>query len=167
MGSRKKRGAELFIEKNGLKWECQSCHNTEWLGEKIPLEIHHIDGDRRNNDASNIKILCPNCHAKTDNYKAKNRKKKLAEEFFCEKCGKKLYEKTVSGLCRKCKNEEEINNSKCNDKERLESLLLKYGTYSKVAKIFGVSDKTIAKWCKRFGIKKNLPSISVSRAPDS
>ena len=27
------------------------------------LEVHHIDGDRRNNELSNLQIVCPTCHA--------------------------------------------------------------------------------------------------------
>ena len=51
---------------------CECCGNSKWLGEKIPLELHHIDGDNTNNELSNLKLLCPNCHALTDNYRGKN-----------------------------------------------------------------------------------------------
>ncbi len=30
------------------------------------LEVAHIDGDRQNNDISNLVILCPNCHKMLD-----------------------------------------------------------------------------------------------------
>ena len=53
-------------------YKCENCSLEEWQGEKIPLEIHHIDGDELNSDLSNLQILCPNCHALTDNYKGKN-----------------------------------------------------------------------------------------------
>ena len=33
------------------------------MGEKIPLELHHKDGDHFINDFDNLQILCPNCHA--------------------------------------------------------------------------------------------------------
>ena len=54
-------------------YRCEKCGLTEWQGEKIPLEVHHIDGNRRNNDLSNLQLLCPNCHSLTDNYRSKNR----------------------------------------------------------------------------------------------
>jgi 5-methylcytosine-specific restriction endonuclease McrA len=41
------------------------------MGEPIPLELHHIDGNHNNNDLSNIQLLCPNCHAQTDNFSNK------------------------------------------------------------------------------------------------
>lgn len=51
---------------------CETCNNTEWNGEKIPLELHHINGNRFDNRIENIQLLCPNCHALTDNYRGKN-----------------------------------------------------------------------------------------------
>lgn len=48
--------------------QCECCGNTEHMGKPIPLQLHHIDGDRSNNQISNIQILCPNCHSLTDNF---------------------------------------------------------------------------------------------------
>jgi len=52
------------------------CGLTEWLGEKIPIELHHINGDRNDNKLENLQILCPNCHTFTDNYRWKGTKSK-------------------------------------------------------------------------------------------
>ena len=51
---------------------CEKCMSKEWLGEKIPLELHHVNGNRFDNRIENIQLLCPNCHAFTDNYRGKN-----------------------------------------------------------------------------------------------
>lgn len=51
---------------------CENCNNSEWMGKEIPLELHHINGNRFDNRIENLKMLCPNCHALTDNYRAKN-----------------------------------------------------------------------------------------------
>lgn len=53
--------------------KCEKCGISEWLGETAPLELHHINGDSRDHRFENLKILCPNCHAQTDNYR-KNQK---------------------------------------------------------------------------------------------
>ena len=71
-----KGGALLkpLIEIRGHKCEC--CQNTEWLNQPINLQVHHIDGDKTNNCLDNLQLLCLNCHSYTDNFGAKNRKKK-------------------------------------------------------------------------------------------
>lgn len=56
---------------------CEICNNSIWIDIPITLEVHHIDGDNKNNELKNLQILCPNCHSQTDNYKAKNIKKKI------------------------------------------------------------------------------------------
>ena len=38
----------------------------------IPLEVHHINGNNKDNDPLNLMLLCPNCHALTDSYRGKN-----------------------------------------------------------------------------------------------
>lgn len=47
--------------------KCEICGNTIWNGVPIPLELHHIDGNHYNNSWDNLQILCPNCHALTNN----------------------------------------------------------------------------------------------------
>jgi hypothetical protein len=54
---------------DGLKPDkCEKCGLNEWLGQKIPLELHHKDGNRFNNDITNLEINCPNCHSLTPNH---------------------------------------------------------------------------------------------------
>ena len=67
---------------------CESCKNDTWLGEPIPLELEHRDGDNKNNVKSNLLLLCPNCHAKTEFYRGRNINKgttKVADEIILEK----------------------------------------------------------------------------------
>lgn len=67
---------KLFNE--GVKErKCECCGITEWNGKPAPLQLHHIDGDNTNNSLENLQILCPNCHAQTDNYCSKNKKKNV------------------------------------------------------------------------------------------
>ena len=64
--------------------KCENCGQTEWLGKPIPLCCHHIDGDNLNNEIENLQLLCPNCHALTDNFCGKNKSgfQKYTEEDF-------------------------------------------------------------------------------------
>ena len=68
----------LFQDKLKEK-KCECCGRTEWLGKDIPLEIHHINGDNRDNRLENLSILCPNCHALTDSYRGRNNKSATKE----------------------------------------------------------------------------------------
>ena len=52
--------------------------------EPIPLELHHKDGNRYNNQLDNLMLLCPNCHALTENYRAKNIKNLSAQSEMIE-----------------------------------------------------------------------------------
>ena len=62
--------------REGLKeYKCECCNNTYWNGVPIPLEVHHKDGNKTNNELDNLQILCPNCHALTPTYRGKNIKK--------------------------------------------------------------------------------------------
>ena len=56
-----------------LPLECNKCKLNEWLGQKIPLELNHINGKGFYNKKDNIELLCPNCHAQTSNYRGKNK----------------------------------------------------------------------------------------------
>lgn len=56
---------QRLIKENVKEYKCVVIVN----GCKIPL--HHIDGEHTNNELSNLQILCPNCHAQTDNYAGK------------------------------------------------------------------------------------------------
>lgn len=55
--------------------KCERCGLSEWLGQPIPLELHHKDGDPHHDELSNYELLCPNCHAFTDSYRGKNCRK--------------------------------------------------------------------------------------------
>ena len=62
---------KLIIKERGEK--CENCGISTWQGKKIIIELHHVDGDNKNNQRKNLKLLCPNCHSQTDNYKNKKR----------------------------------------------------------------------------------------------
>lgn len=87
-----------LLERDIIENKCSRCNITDWLGEKISLELDHIDGDNWNNKLENIRLLCPNCHAITDNYKGKNRKDLKKFNLNEPKKGVLFYKKDILRL---------------------------------------------------------------------
>lgn len=64
---------DYMLKKVGYK--CEKCG---WGIEnpythRIPLQIHHIDGNSLNNKEDNLQVLCPNCHTLTENFGSRNK----------------------------------------------------------------------------------------------
>lgn len=74
-------GPELvrrLIEEGLMTWKCDCCGLAEWLGERIPLELDHINGVHDDNRLENLRLLCPNCHAMTPTYRGRNVRRRRA-----------------------------------------------------------------------------------------
>lgn len=72
----------LNNEKENLIVLCKNCHKREHIKKATKkreilnrgcscgnkdisiLQVHHIDGNTKNNDESNLEVVCPNCYAK-------------------------------------------------------------------------------------------------------
>jgi hypothetical protein len=69
--------AHIWSIKKWIKEErgnkCEECGITEWMGKPISMEVDHIDGDTTNNDISNLKVLCPNCHSLTPTWRRRKK----------------------------------------------------------------------------------------------
>lgn len=62
-----------IFEKNESKCECcKKSYVNPYTGLSV-LQIHHIDGDCTNNKEENLQLLCPTCHAMTENFGRRNK----------------------------------------------------------------------------------------------
>ena len=61
---------EHYKKTTGIR-HCEKCGLEIWQGQPIPLEIHHVNGDNTDNRLENLLLLCPNCHALTNNYRGR------------------------------------------------------------------------------------------------
>ena len=77
----------LILEQKG---KCNCCGLSEWLGQPIPLEVDHKDGNHHNNSRENVEAICANCHSLTPTWRGRNKKclggrqQKVSDEAIIE-----------------------------------------------------------------------------------
>lgn len=81
-----------LIEKYG-----EQCTKCGWqlrniFTKKIPIELHHKDGNWKNNHVDNLDLLCPNCHSLTSTYRYGNKGKgrKSQKKYYRQRSYKNL-----------------------------------------------------------------------------
>jgi hypothetical protein len=55
--------------------KCQQCgwSKVNPFTSLVPLNVHHINGNALDSGKANLELLCPNCHALTENYGNRNK----------------------------------------------------------------------------------------------
>lgn len=51
------------------------------MRKKLTFEIHHKDGNRKNNKRENVELLCPNCHSLTKYWRKSWKSKRACGEI--------------------------------------------------------------------------------------
>lgn len=147
----------------GLKeHKCEICGNIgEWQGKPLTLQVHHINGNHRDNRIENLQILCPNCHSQTDNHSIK----KNMQHNYCADCGKEIA--IGSTWCPQCAPKHnrvyKVDKDKRPSKDELLNLI-QTKPFTEIGRMYGVSDNAIRKWCKSMGLpstKKELRSYNL------
>lgn len=80
--AQRKDAKARIIKERLLEYKCAKCGNIgEWNGEKLSLQLDHINGVNNDNRLENLRFLCPNCHSQTETFGAKRFKKKVAHKY--------------------------------------------------------------------------------------
>lgn len=139
------------LYKLGLKENrCECCNITEWNGNPLVMQLHHIDGNPKNNSLENLQILCPNCHAQTENYCGSANKTNKSVKH-CPDCGKEISYK--SNYCSVCAHNHSQNTlDKCPSLEQFTKDFLELKSFVGVGKKYNVSDNAVKKWAKKLGL---------------
>lgn len=162
---------------------CERCKNEEWLGERITLELDHIDGDRQNNVRENLQLLCPNCHSYTPTWRGRNVKKgtrvsdttlknalvetenirqALAMVGMAPKGGNyKRADRLLDHIYADDQQQHDESLELSNEvvdlspftRDELEKLLWVYPT-TIIAKMYNMSDNGVARWARKWNLSK-------------
>lgn len=137
---------EKLLKEHLKENKCEKCGLTEWQGNPITMQLHHIDGNNHNNEFCNLQMLCPNCHSQTENYCGSANR---AQKYYCPECG---FEMTKgASYCNKCaakhrrRVERPTAEQLIKDFEDCKSLVA-------VGELYGVKDNTIRLWLKSYGL---------------
>ena len=144
-----------LLKEKIFEHKCMNCGLIIWMDNLIPLELHHVDGNSKNNKIENLQLLCPNCHSLTDNYRGKKIKIQQKQDGTYIRAGK-VYKKTIylcpcgkpkrkdSTICKHCCNTCRNTKIVWPDKDKLIQMV-QTSSYLAVARKLGVSDNAVRK----------------------
>jgi 5-methylcytosine-specific restriction endonuclease McrA len=123
-----------LMKSGQIKYECARCSNPgTWQGERLSLHLDHINGIHNDNRLSNLRFLCPNCHALTETYAGKN------------SSGLRTFGKTKPNF----KAEKAVRDQEKWKCVRVDIDFSRYGWKTKLAEALNISPQKVDAWLSR------------------
>ena len=146
-----------------VNYKCELCGWAEVnpYTNKIPLEIHHKDGNYKNTIEDNLQVLCPNCHSLTATHRGSNTCSgrglnkyniRSNQKVYCIDCGIEITPGAIR--CRSCSNKHREEEYKLPITRQELKDLIRTTPFTQIGLKFHLTDNGIRKWCKKY----NLPS---------
>ena len=66
-----------LLDEGLLVDRCDACGICDWQEEPLSMQLHHLNGDNRDNRLENLRLLCPNCHSQTENWGSRAKRRPL------------------------------------------------------------------------------------------
>lgn len=157
---------------------CEICGAFEWQGKKLPLELHHKNGNHFDNSFENLQILCPNCHSIQDGNSGANIGKygtmleevdnsileveserspssnlgSATKQNYCIDCGKPISKHATR--CKSCASKKDAPVAREELKKLLRELPILQIGYK-----YNVTDNAIRKWCDKYNLPRKSSEI--------
>lgn len=153
-----------LLEKTNYQCEICGWGKMNLFTHKVPLEIHHIDGDHTHNTENNLQVLCPNCHSLTNNYKSRGAGRDERKQYYltniCIDCGKSITNTSIR--CRECevkhRNQQFIDNLPCTREELKDRIRTE--SFEAIGRDYNISGNGLKRWCDKFGLPRTKKEIN-------
>lgn len=153
-----------MLEKVNYKCELCGWGEINPYTEKIPLELHHKDGNYENTTEENLIVLCPNCHSLTENFRNRGKGREDRKKYYmtntCVDCGVVIA--NTSTRCQEC-------NKKLQRQERLERIpisredmkkRIRTETLTGIAKDFNITANGFKRWIQAYELPDTKTKIN-------
>ena len=146
-----------YLKGNYSEYKCAICGLPPiWNDKELVLTLDHINGCNNDNRLNNLRWICPNCDRQLPTFAGKKSQShqnyitKQAEEHkcFCKNCGVPI--SRGSELCVSCYAESRHTTERPSPEILREELIT--SNFAAVGRKYGVTDNTIRKWCKAYGM---------------